>query len=79
MNTEKIPGLRRVYDVPSWSRFVPKGNAPKGASTITLPTLTTNPNRVVVELFGWTGFSKSPNLWLAARLLVAANRTTNRM
>jgi hypothetical protein len=57
MNTKKIrfQGLRRVYNVPSWSRFVAKGTAPKGATTLILPTLTTNPNRVVVELFGHQG------------------------
>jgi hypothetical protein len=65
MNTKKIrfQGLRRVYDVPSWSRFVPKGTAPKGAPTLILPTLTTNPDRVVVELFGHQGWTGSSNCW----------------
>jgi len=65
MNTEKIrfQGLQRVYDVPSWSRFVPKGTAPKGAPTLIFPTLTTNPNRVVVELFEHQGWTGSSNCW----------------
>jgi len=47
----KFKGLWRVYDVPSWSRFVPKGTAPKGALTLILLSLNNNPNRVVVDLF----------------------------
>jgi hypothetical protein len=47
----KFQGLRRVYDVPSRSCFVPKGTAPKGAPTLILPNLTTNPNCAVVDLF----------------------------
>ena len=47
----KFQGLRGVYDVPSWSRFVPEGTTPKGASTLILPNLTTSPNGMVVDLF----------------------------
>ena len=59
----RFQGLRRVYEVPSWSRLVPKGTAPKGAPTLILPILTTNPNRVVVEIDVFvyaTGFSNCP-------------------
>jgi hypothetical protein len=42
----KFQGLRRVQDVPSCSRFVPKGTAPKGPHN----TNPTHPNRVVVEI-----------------------------
>jgi hypothetical protein len=46
----KFQRLRRAYDVPSWSRIVHKGTAPKGA-----PNLTANPNRVVVKLYIFEG------------------------
>ena len=36
----RFEGLRRVYDVPSWSRIVPKGTLPRGPQTLTFP----NPN-----------------------------------
>jgi hypothetical protein len=50
-----MQGLQQVYDVSSWSRFVLKGAAPKGAPALILLAIITKPYHVVVELFGYQG------------------------